>query len=109
MRGDLVAVVCALLCGCGSSAIQHGTGTGGNGGSAGGAGAGGGGTGGGGNTGGPTFGSMCNGAATTITGTVLAPNGHDPVANAFAYVPLTSNPFPSGVACELCNMPVDSA
>ena len=107
-RNLLVALVCALVCGgCGASGIHHG-GNGGSGGSGGG-GNGGGGGGGGGSSGGPTFGSMCNGAATTISGVVLAPNGHDPVANAFAYVPLMTNPFPATVACELCNMPVDSA
>jgi hypothetical protein len=52
---------------------------------------------------------MCNGTSTTISGVVTAPNGHDPVANAFVYVPLTTNPFPATVACELCNMPVDAA
>jgi hypothetical protein len=107
MRGDLAVVVCALLCSCGPAGIHHGSG-GGSGGTGGGAGGGGGG-GGSGNTGGPTFGSMCNGASTTITGVINAPNGTDPVANAFAYVPLTSNPFPPGIACELCNMPVDAA
>ncbi|HEX9102291.1 MAG TPA: hypothetical protein VF997_08815, partial [Polyangia bacterium] len=86
-----------------------GSGGSGGGGGNGGTGGGNGGGGGGGSSGGPTFGSMCNGAATTITGVITAPNGHDPVANAFAYVAGTTNPFPSTVACELCNMPVDAA
>ncbi len=108
MRRALVAVVCGCLSwACGPAGIHHGGGGGGNGGSGGSGGSGGGGSGG--SSGGPTFGSMCNGASTTITGVITAPNGHDPVANAFAYVPLTSNPFPATVACELCNMPVDAA
>ncbi|HEX8950667.1 MAG TPA: hypothetical protein VF945_02425, partial [Polyangia bacterium] len=86
MRRAFIGVVCALLCGCGSAGIHHG-GSGGSGGGSGGGGSGG-------NSGGPTFGSMCNGAATTITGVITAPNGHDPVANAFAYVAGTTNPFP---------------
>jgi hypothetical protein len=86
--------------------LQHGgTGGGGSGGSGGG---GAGGTGGGG-SGGPTFGSTCSGAATTLEGVIVAPNGHDPVANAFAYVATTTNPMGVGVSCELCNMPIDGA
>ena len=108
MARALTTLLCTLLCGCGSAGIHHGSGGGGSSGSGGG-GAGGGGTGGGGSGGGPTFGSMCGSSSTTITGVVTAPNGHDPVANAFAYVPLATNPFPAGVACELCNMPVDAA
>jgi hypothetical protein len=107
MRRALILLVCTLSCACGSSGIHHGSG--GSGGTGGGGSAGSGGGGSGGNSGGPTFGSMCNGASTTITGVITAPNGHDPVANAFAYVPLTTNPFPATVACELCNMPVDAA
>ena len=107
MRGDLIGIACALLLGCGSAGIHHGSG--GSGGTGGGGNGGTGGGGSGGSSGGPTFGTMCNGTSTTITGVVTAPNGHDPVANAFVYVPLTSNPFPATVACELCNMPVDAA
>jgi hypothetical protein len=107
MRGIVFAIACALLCGCGpTGGIRHG-GSGGSGGSGGG---GSGGSGGGsGGSGGPTFAEGCNGAATTITGAVLAPNGHDPVANAFAYVAVATTPFTAGVACELCNAPVDAA
>src|SRR4030088_3392026 len=100
MRGDLVALVCAALCGCGPAGIHHGGGGGGSGGTGGNGGTGGGGAGGG--TGGPTFSSMCNGASTTITGVVTAPNGHDPDANAFPYAPLAPNPFAEGVPSELC-------
>jgi hypothetical protein len=52
---------------------------------------------------------MCNGAPTTITGNVMAPNGVDPIANAFAYVPASMGQFPPGVACELCGQPIDGA
>ena len=105
MRIGAFAFVCILVAGCGSAGIHHGNGGGGSSGSGGGGSAGSGGSG----TGGPTFGSTCNGAATTLTGVVLAPNGKDPVANAFAYVPLATNPLKPGVSCELCNMPVDAA
>jgi hypothetical protein len=57
---------------------------------------------------GMTFNDMCNGKPTTISGVVTAPNGHDPIANAFAYVINSRGDFPPTVACELCNMPVDS-
>jgi hypothetical protein len=58
--------------------------------------------------GGPgTFSAMCNGQATTITGTVVAPNGADPIANAFVYVPTSRGMFPSSVSCDVCNQPVD--
>jgi hypothetical protein len=59
-------------------------------------------------TGGMTFSDMCNGTQTTITGTVLAPNGKDPIAAAFAYVPSTRTDFPPTVSCELCNMQLDT-
>ena len=39
---------------------------------------------------------------------MLAPNGHDPIANAFAYVATMRNSFPATVACELCNQPIDT-
>src|SRR5262245_24972934 len=110
MRGSVIAaVVCALACSCGPMEIRHGVdGSSGDGGGGGG-GTGGAGGGGGGNSGSPTFGSTCKGASTTITGTITAPNGHDPVANAFAYIPLTTDPLKPGVSCELCNMPLDGA
>jgi hypothetical protein len=57
---------------------------------------------------GMTFNDMCNGKPTTISGVVTAPNGHDPIPNAFAYVINSRGEFPPTVACELCNMPVDS-
>jgi hypothetical protein len=60
-------------------------------------------------TGGNTFAAMCNGQPTTLTGTVVAPNGHDPISNAFAYVPTSVGTFPATVSCELCNQPVDDA
>ncbi len=59
--------------------------------------------------GGPSFDDNCNGAKTTISGVVLAPNAVDPVANAFVYIPNNTAPFPPGVACELCGSPIDSS
>jgi hypothetical protein len=57
--------------------------------------------------GGPTFSTMCNGATTTITGAVMAPNGIDPIPNAFAYVPLSTGQFTPGVGCDLCGSNID--
>ena len=102
MRGVIGLVVCALVLGCGASSVHRGGGDGTNdAGGNGGAGGGGGGA--------PTFASSCNGALTTITGTITAPNGHDPVANAFGYIPLSTTPIQPGVACELCATPADGA
>jgi hypothetical protein len=52
---------------------------------------------------------MCNGTPTTITGAVKAPNGVDPIAAAFVYVPASTGTFPDGVSCDLCDMPIDGA
>jgi hypothetical protein len=59
--------------------------------------------------GGGNFSDLCNGASTTIVGTVRAPNGIDPVSNARVYVPSQVNPMPKGVACDACGSPVDGA
>jgi hypothetical protein len=59
-------------------------------------------------TGGMTFNDMCSGTPTTITGAILAPNGKDPIASAFAYVPSMRTDFPPNVSCELCNMQLDT-
>ncbi len=47
---------------------------------------------------------VCSGGATTsVTGTVYAPNGTDPLPNATVYVPNgTVTAFTAGVACETC-------
>ncbi|HZS40164.1 MAG TPA: hypothetical protein VFF06_25210 [Polyangia bacterium] len=58
---------------------------------------------------GPSFSTMCNGTPTTISGNVMAPNAVDPIANAFAYVPISTGSFPAGVSCDLCDQPVDGA
>ena len=34
----------------------------------------------------------------------MAPNGVDPIPNAFAYVPLSTGQFTPGVGCDLCGM-----
>src|SRR6185295_18565530 len=46
----------------------------------------------------------CGGAATTtVSGTVYAPNGIDPLYGALVYVPNAPvAPFPPGVACDQC-------
>ncbi len=57
---------------------------------------------------GPTFASTCNGAATSVTGTVYAPNGTDPLPNIFVYAAAQVNPFPPGNYCNQCNKPLDA-
>src|SRR5450432_4141657 len=61
----------------------------------------------------PLFGSAectgleCGDAActTTISGTVVAPNGEDPVYNAIVYVPSAPlAPIAQGSTCERCNV-----
>jgi hypothetical protein len=94
MRGSIALVLVLVLAGCGPG----GTRTNNNGNHDGGY-----------MNNGPSFGSMCNGTPTTISGNVLAPNAVDPIANAFAYVPISTGQFPSGVACDLCDQPVDGA
>jgi hypothetical protein len=93
--------------GCGASSPSHGAGgAGGVGGGTGGT-AGAGGSGGSGPVAGPTFGSMCKGKPTTLSGVVRAPNGSDPIANALVYVPSSTGKLPPGVSCDLCAQPVD--
>jgi len=58
-------------------------------------------------TGGPTFGTKCMGGA-TVTGTIFAPNGTDPLPNIYVYAASKVNPFPPGNYCNQCNMPLDS-
>jgi hypothetical protein len=42
---------------------------------------------------------------TKVSGTVTAPNGHDPIYNAVVFVPTTPlEPMSQGVKCERCNM-----
>jgi len=44
-----------------------------------------------------------NGGDTTLSGRLFAPNGADPVPNAFVYVPNLGLPeFPTTVSCDLC-------
>jgi hypothetical protein len=109
MGRALVITVMITVAGCSSAqraGVNGSGGTDGGGGSGGGGGFGGGGGGG----SGATFASMCeNGAMTTIVGTIVAPNGNDPVASAIAYVPISHDPIPAGVDCELCGTPYDGA
>ena len=56
---------------------------------------------------GPTFGTTCTGAATTLTGTVYAPNGTDPLPNIYVYIAGKVNPFPPGNYCNQCSKPLD--
>lgn len=91
MRASLFLVGALLLAGCSNS----GRGSGGDGGS-------------------PDLGACqgrgcdvqaCGGGDTTVVGTVFAPNGTDPVPNATVYVPAADvQPYPNGVACDLCGM-----
>ena len=56
---------------------------------------------------GPTFGSTCNGQSATVTGTVYAPNGTDPLPNIYVYAAAQVNQFPPGNYCNQCSMPLD--
>lgn len=93
MRATIILSSALLVAGCGDTGRYHGGGHGD----------------GGYMNHGPSFATMCNGKATTISGSVLAPNAVDPIANAFAYVPISTGQFTPGVACDLCGMPVDGA
>lgn len=112
MRTLTRAVIFVAITSCSAPAIHHGgdgsTGGGNGGNGSGGNGSGNGGGGGGGGNNGPTFGSMCNGTATTVSGVVMAPNGVDPMSDAMVYVPLSVGQFPAGVSCDLCTTPVDA-
>ena len=116
MRASIVLLLVSVGCNPVQAPYAHGSAGGGGstsgaggGGSSGGRGsAGGTSSGGGGGSAGNTFGAMCNGSATTISGVVKAPNGIDPIANALVYVPSATGAFPPGVSCDLCISPVDS-
>ena len=50
------------------------------------------------------------GVTTTISGTVYAPNGNDPLPNAAVYVPNGAVlPFPAGVSCDTCGAAASGA
>ncbi len=50
------------------------------------------------------------GVTTTVTGTVYAPNGIDPLPNAVVYVPnATVQPFTPGVSCDNCGAPASGS
>ncbi len=55
-----------------------------------------------------TFSGFCNGTPTTLIGTVLAPNGNDPLPNIEVYVAKQVNPFPAQF-CDKCDQPIDEA
>jgi hypothetical protein len=51
-----------------------------------------------------------NGGTTTITGTVYAPNGTDPLYGTLVYVPNSAvQPFTPGVSCGSCSLDVSGA
>jgi hypothetical protein len=50
--------------------------------------------------------SCTGGTTTSVSGTVMAPNGIDPVPEAAVYVPRDVPEFPSTVQCEACNDPI---
>ncbi len=56
---------------------------------------------------GPTFGDTCNGQSASLSGTVYAPNGTDPLPNIYVYAAAQVNPFPQGNFCNQCNQPLD--
>jgi hypothetical protein len=50
------------------------------------------------------------GTTTTITGTVYAPNGVDPIYNATVYIPNAAvQPFTTGLACDQCGAAVSGS
>ncbi|HEY8041876.1 MAG TPA: hypothetical protein VIF15_18860 [Polyangiaceae bacterium] len=113
MRGPAAVILAGALLACGATSNGgFGDGTGNDGGTTGPGGEGG--TFGGddsgsfGGQGGPTFGTTCNGTATSVTGTVYAPNGTDPLPNIYVYAAAKVNPFPAGNFCNQCNSPLDN-
>ncbi len=57
---------------------------------------------------GPPFSTGCDGGHTTLTGTILAPNGTDPIPNVRAYAAITINQYPLQY-CDKCSQPIDPA
>ncbi len=55
-----------------------------------------------------TFGQSCDGGTTTLTGTVYAPNGTDPIPNVRVYAAIQINPYPPNY-CDKCSAPIDPA
>jgi hypothetical protein len=49
---------------------------------------------------------MCT-AGASVSGTVLAPNGTDPLPNIYVYIAKQVNPFPAGNYCNQCDQPLD--
>jgi hypothetical protein len=56
----------------------------------------------------PTFFVSCSGAHTTLTGTVYAPNGTDPIPRVRVYAAEAINPYPANY-CDKCSAPLDPA
>jgi hypothetical protein len=53
--------------------------------------------------------NLCPGIGTELTGTVLSPNGQDPIFGAVVYVtPSEPAPISPGVACDSCQIPPDA-
>jgi hypothetical protein len=57
---------------------------------------------------GPTLSQTCDGGTTSVSGTVYAPNGTDPIPNVRVYAAATILPFPA-IYCDQCNAPLDPA
>lgn len=55
-----------------------------------------------------TFLAGCAGTSTVLTGTVLAPNGTDPIPSVRVYAAESINPYPTAY-CDKCAAPVDPA
>ncbi len=56
----------------------------------------------------PSFITQCGGTHTSLTGTVYAPNGTDPIPNVRVYAAAAINAYPTQY-CDRCDAPVDPA
>ncbi len=56
----------------------------------------------------PTFIQHCNGTPTSLSGTIFAPNGTDPIPEVRVYAAESINPYPANY-CDKCSGPIDPA